>query len=159
MGGEGGARLSGTTTHGGGVELDDAAFLAAFEAGSIPHDRWRHRDHLRMAFLYLSAFPFDAAVARMRSGIQALNARHGTEETTTSGYHETMTVAWARVIAATIHAHGPRGDSRAFLDAHPHLQAKTLIRLYYSRARITTDRAKAEFVDPDLGPLPALPSS
>jgi len=135
-------------------ELDDHAFLAAFEAGAIPHTEWRHRDHLRMAFLYLSALPFDAAVARMRSGIQALNAKHGTVESTTTGYHETMTVAWARVVAVTLRVHGPRGDSRAFVEAHPHLMAKSLMRLYYSRARIMTDEAKARFVEPDLAPLP-----
>jgi hypothetical protein len=33
--------------------MNDRAFLRAFEAAAIPRDRWTHRAHVRMAFLYL----------------------------------------------------------------------------------------------------------
>lgn len=107
-----------------------------------------------MAFLYLRAEPFDAALARIRAGIRALNRANRLDDGLTSGYHETMTVAWARVIAATLEVHGPRDDAEAFIAANPHLLAKSLLRLYYSRERIVTEVAKARFVEPDLAPLP-----
>ena len=37
---------------------------------------------------------------------------------------------------------------------NPHLLAKTLLRLYYTRERILTARARRRFVPPDLAPLP-----
>jgi hypothetical protein len=46
---------------------------------------------------------------------------------------------------------GPRGERPA---ANPHLCAKTLLRLYYTRDRILTAEARAGFVEPDLAPLP-----
>jgi len=152
MGGQGRSRLNVFST---GVAVDDRAFLEAFEAAAIPSSDWRHRDHIRMAFLYLRSEPFDTALARIRSGIRALNRANHVEEGLASGYHETMTVAWARLIASTLEVHGPRDDAAAFIEANPHLLATSLLRLYYSRERILTEEAKARFVEPDLAPLPA----
>lgn len=134
--------------------MNDREFLQRFEAAAIPSEQWAHREHMRMAFLYLRGLPFDAALARFRVGIRALNKANGVEETPTMGYHETVTVAWARVVAATIAAHGPVEDSESFLAANPHLLSKTLLRLYYSRERILGSDAREKFVSPDVAPLP-----
>jgi catechol 2,3-dioxygenase-like lactoylglutathione lyase family enzyme len=134
--------------------MDDREFLVAFEATAIPRERWTHRDHVRMAFLYLRDHPFDDALSRMRSGIQALNRANQVPETETSGYHETVTVAWARLVESTIGAHGPTSSFEDFGAANPHLLQKTLLRLYYTRARILSEDARSRFVEPDLAPLP-----
>lgn len=86
--------------------MDDRSFLAEFEAAAIPSQRWSHRAHIRMAFLYLRDWPFPDALARIRSGILSLNRANNVQDTPESGYHETVTVAWARIIASTIRAHG-----------------------------------------------------
>jgi hypothetical protein len=137
--------------------VDDREFLKRFEAAAISSEDWRHRDHVRMAFLYLRDAPFDTAVTAIRRGIQALNLANDVPEGPVMGYHETATVAWARIVVATIAAHGPVESSQAFLDANPHLLSRTLLRLYYSRDRILSPEAKADFVSPDLAPLPAVP--
>lgn len=134
--------------------MDDRAFLLAFEAAAIPRDQWTHRAHIRMAFLYLRDLPFDEALKRIRSSIQRLNRANQVPETPTSGYHETVTVAWARVVASALRAHGPTSDFDAFAEAHPHLLSKTLLRLYYSRECMGAPAAKSSFVAPDLAPLP-----
>jgi hypothetical protein len=136
---------------------DDAEFLRAFEARSIPLDAWMHRSHVRMAYLYLRDHGLDEGLRRIRSGIQALNASHGDkvpEGRLDRGYHETLTVAWARIIHGTIRAWGGEADFAAFAAAHPHLLQRTLTRLFYSRARMMTWEAKRGFVEPDLTPLP-----
>ncbi len=107
-----------------------------------------------MAFLYLRDHPFEEALARIGSGIRALNHANHVPETETSGYHETVTVAWARLIGSAIQVHGPRSSFSAFIAANPHLRHKSLLRLYYTRDRILSPKAKATFVDPDLAPLP-----
>lgn len=134
---------------------DDAAFLAAFESQTIPFAEWSHRAHIRMAFNYLSRHPFDEALGRIRKGIRALNLVHKTPEELTRGYHETLTVAWARVVASTIAVHGPFKDSNDFCDRNPHLLQRTLLRVFYSRDRLMSPEAKRSFVEPDLAPLPA----
>jgi hypothetical protein len=136
--------------------VNDRAFLAAFEAAAIPSERWRHRDHIRVAYLYLRDHPFEAAIARIRNGIRALNGANGVKTTATSGYHETVTVAWAHVVAAGIAHHGAAADFEAFAAENPHLCAKSLLRLYYTRARIFTPEARERFVEPDLEPLPRI---
>lgn len=133
---------------------DDRAFLDEFEAAAIPRDRWTHRAHIRMAFLYLRDLPFDEALTRIRSGIQTLNRANQVPETANSGYHETVTVAWARVLASAIRVHGPLTDFGGFAEANPHVLAKTLLRLYYSPECMGTPGAKSAFVTPDLAPLP-----
>jgi len=106
--------------------MDDHALLTAFEASAIATELWGHREHLRVVFLLLRDQPFEQAVARMRSGIRALNHRNGVVDTLTSGYHETLTVAWARIVATSIRQHRDCDNSEAFLQARPELLDKTL---------------------------------
>jgi hypothetical protein len=134
--------------------MNDRQFLEEFEAAAIPRERWAHRDHVRMAFLYLRDHPFDDALSRIRAGIQALNRANQVPESDASGYHETVTVAWARLIHCTLAVHGPVSSFNEFIAANPHLLHKSLLRLYYTRARILSTEAKSRFVDPDLAPLP-----
>lgn len=140
------------------IPEDDAAFLEAFEAQIIPFEEWSHRAHIRMGFNYLGRHPFDEALRRIRKGIQALNLVHKTPEALARGYHETLTVAWARVVASTIAAHGPFKDSNDFCDRNPHLLQRTLMRVFYSQGRLFSPEAKRSFVEPDLAPLPRPPS-
>jgi hypothetical protein len=137
--------------------MNDHAFLAAFEAAVIPAERWKHRDHVRVAFLYLRALPFAVAVEQLRSGIRALNRAHGGVDTLTSGYHETLTVAWARLVAAAIAQADPVLDFAMFAAAQPALLDKALLRAHYTSALMLSPEARASFVEPDLIPLPALP--
>ena len=136
---------------------DDDAFLRRFEACGFAIECWNHRCHVRMAYLYLSRHPFDEGLRRIRDGINALNASHGDKipkDQVDRGYHETLTVAWARVIAAAIRQWGAEADFEAFAGKHPYLLQRTLTRLFYSRERMLNWTAKREFVEPDLLPLP-----
>jgi hypothetical protein len=135
--------------------IDDEGFLRDFEALRIPHEGWTHRSHLRMAYGYLRRHPFEEALRRVREGIHRLNAAHGTPDLIDRGYHETLTVAWMRIVASTIVAHGAGDDSEDFCNRHPHLLQRTLLRLFYTRDRLMSWEAKRGFVEPDLLPLPA----
>jgi len=71
-----------------------------------------------------------------------------------SGSALTLTVAWARVISASMRGRDPGTHFDAFAAEHPHLLQKTLLRSFYSHARLMTWEAKRAFVEPDLLPLP-----
>jgi len=135
-----------------------APTLAAFEARTIPLDAWNHRAHLTIAYLLLREHPLEEATNRMRRGVQAYNAAHNIEQTPTGGYHETLTVAWMRILHTTIAAYGPGESADDFLAQHPHLLSKVMLRLFYTRPRIMSSEARYGWLDPDLTPLPTIPA-
>lgn len=135
--------------------VTDAELLDAFESTALPLSEWCHALHLRVAYLILSAASFDAALAKLREGIQAYNAAHAVPSSLESGYHETLTVCWLRLVAESM-GDAPAGDSRAFHDAHPELHDERRVLDYYTRDHILTQRAKREFVEPNRRPLPLL---
>jgi len=55
---------------------DDRDLLRQFESCSLPFEQWTHRAHVRIGYLYLCDHPFDAALERMRRGVQRYNAAH-----------------------------------------------------------------------------------
>jgi len=137
--------------------MDDDRFLARFEACEIPLEEWSHRAHLRVAWTYLRRHGLEAGTDLMRTGIRRFNAAKRIEDGLDHGYHETLTVAWLRILDAMMRAHGPEADATAFLDKHTQLHSKVLLRLYYTRDRILSWEAKGRFVEPDLAPLPRPP--
>jgi hypothetical protein len=133
---------------------EDDTFLAEFEAQRWPLERWHHRDHVKLAYLYLLRYPLAQAGDRLRAGIKAHNAAHRIPEAIDSGYHETMTQAWLRLVHLILSEYGPAENADAFADAHPELMEKKTLRLFYSRGRFMTMEAKSRFVEPDLTSLP-----
>jgi hypothetical protein len=112
---------------------------------------------VRVAYCYLRQHPFEEALERVRAGIQKFNAANKVPESATSGYNETTTVAFVRLVDATMRAYGgvmPTGDSQAFCETHPQLLQKHVLRLFYSPQRRMHPDAKARFVEPDLTALP-----
>ncbi len=136
------------------MSLDDAAFLGAFERADAADLTWNHRAHIRMAYLMLRAYRFDDAVARIRAGIKALNAAHGIVDTAERGYHETVTVAWAHLVARAIRRVGGRHDFETFTSLAPELLDKWAPLAHYTRDRIMSPEARAAFVPADFEPLP-----
>ncbi len=132
------------------VDLSDHALLAGFEAGTLAPAQFGHRSHVRVAFL-LVARDGPEALAGMRAGLRRLNAAHGSPDTLTRGYHETVTVAFLRLIGPLA---GP-GPSAAFCDCHPWLLEKPVLGRFYSPGRLWSAEAKRTFVEPDLRPLDA----
>jgi hypothetical protein len=125
--------------------MTDDDFLSRFEAGRL--DSFTHRDHLRVAFAYARRGGVEHAVERARQGLRHFTAAHGQPER----YHETLTIAWARVVAH----HATRAtDFDALLAAHPRLLDRHLLLAHYSRELLFSPSARARFVEPDLLALP-----
>ena len=133
--------------------MDDERFRACFEAGLIEPASFRHADHIRLAWVYLRAFGYEEAEGRMREAIRGLAARAGVP----GKYHETLTIAWMRLVAAAI-ALSPRASTfDAFSRAHGWLLDKGAIGDYYGAQRLASAQARAGWVDPDLRELPPVP--
>ena len=133
--------------------MNDDDFLKAFEDNTLPFTYWNHRAHVRIAFLYLSRLGLDDAIDRMRSGIKAYNAVHGVKDGPSTGYHETTTQAFMRLIHEAIRKRGPFQDSHEFCERDPELLDRRVLLGYYTRDRIMEPAAKTGFVEPDIAPL------
>jgi hypothetical protein len=135
--------------------MSDDEFLTAFESCTL--DEFHHRDHLKIAYLYLLKHPVDEAITKVSSGLKALAAAWGAPVNELErGYHETITQAWVRLVSATISKHGIAQSADAFCEQQPWLMQKSLLERYYSRECLFTWEAKREFIEPDLAPLQSL---
>lgn len=133
---------------------DDEKFLEQFETTVLPLEEWHHKQHIKVAYLYLRRFPFETAMVRMREGVKAFNAAKKTPEAIDRGYHETMTQAWMRLVHFTLCEYGPAADAEAFFEQSPQLQQAKILRFFYTKERFTSPEAKAGFVEPDIIPFP-----
>ena len=133
----------------------DAEELARhFSACRLPKALWTHQAHLVVGLWHVTHFGRDGAMHRLRTGIRRLNDSHGTVNSATSGYHETVTAAYvelldqflAREPAVSLDEHCAR------LLASPLAERNALFR-FYSRAVLMSPRARGETVAPDLAPL------
>jgi hypothetical protein len=133
---------------------DDENLWRQFKLCTLPKEQWNHSAHVKVAYLHLQRHTLDETIPILRAGIKALNKAHGVVDTPTRGYHETMTQAWLRVIAAKINQSVPADSAETFLQSQPQLRQSNLLQTYYSQPWLMSAEAKAQFVEPDLAPLP-----
>ena len=128
-------------------ELSDDALLRAFEDGTIPPGSFRHRHHVRTAWVVLERRPVLEALARFTAGLRRLAAAAGKPGL----YHETIT--WAYVLLVNERrAAGGAGGWPAFAARNRDLLAwkpSVLEARYYREETLWSDRARATFVLPD----------
>ena len=141
-----------TKANSGAPVWSDVDFLRAFEDLSFPVEQFHHREHIRVAWLYLKSLDATRAAERMSAGIRRFANHHGA----TQKYHHTLTLFWMRLVAVAL-VETPDGLAfEEFLAAYPELRDKGLIAKYYSQELLQTPAAREGWVDPDLQPLPEL---
>jgi hypothetical protein len=130
----------------------DEDLLRAFEDLSFPADLFHHREHIRVAWLYLKSSDASRAAERMAEGIR----RSANHQGATQKYHHTLTLAWMRLVAAAL-VETPEGFTfEQFMAAHPELCGKNVLAKYFSDELLQTVTAREAWVEPDLQPLPTL---
>jgi hypothetical protein len=133
--------------------------IAAFQSCTLPREAWTHLAHLRVGAWHVHHLGAEAALVTLRVGIRRLNQSHGTVNSANSGYHETITAAYLRLIEAflaTFEASVPFDDRLAVLVEGP-LADRSLLLRYWSQERLMSPAARAAWLAPDLAPL-ALPA-
>lgn len=106
-----------------------------FECCEYALEEFRHSEHLKVAWTYIRLYGYEAAVSRMRAGLQRFSAYHNK-----SGYNETITVFWMRKLQQQC-----AEDLREM--------PKDTLFLYYMRERVMSEEAKKRWIEPDLLPL------
>ena len=135
------------------ADLED--FAGRFLAGTIPFEEWTHQAHLAVGTWHVSRYGAKEALARLRIGIQCLNEKHGTPNSLTRGYHETITCAYVQLLAeflASCPPGMPLHEQVVCLLEGP-VADKDLLFKFYSRETLMSARARSEWVEPDIAPL------
>ena len=135
-------------------EKEIYSLLKSFESATITREEWKHAEHLVVALCYLERYDLETATAKMRAGIlHLLEKGFGLDLTKEMPYHETITVFWMR----TAYAFSLMHKELPFVE-----KANSLCELFdkdyplkfYSRELLFSDRARAEYVGPDLEAYP-----
>lgn len=128
--------------------------IEKFNTSTLPKSEWTHHAHLTVALWYLYTYEFDDAVCRLKSRIILLNHFHGTENTGRSGYHETLTVFWSKVISIYIELN-PSAQLEELTDTflNSSLADKELPFRFYSKREIMTSAYRAVYHEPTIEKL------
>lgn len=137
------------------TEEEIEAFLAAFEGCALPKERWTHGAHILAGACYVRELGREAAIEKMRLCVRRYNESVGGKNTETSGYHETITVMWLRLLDGLWRESRPM-ERAAFagLAVERFEGRKAVFREYYGFDVVGSTAARLGWVEPDLKDLP-----
>jgi hypothetical protein len=128
--------------------FSDAELVNAFDDGRISKECFRHRDHVRLAFLYLKQYgDLAEAALHFRRAFREFTVAQGVPQL----YHETFTWAYLLLIRQRMHGHAFEG-SFSFLRENPDFAVHRtgLIARYYDVEEVTRSASARElFVLPE----------
>ena len=130
--------------------MDDGEFLRLFHEGTIPGDEFRHRGHLRLAWLVLSRHQRDEAENIVAREIRRFAVANGSP----NRYHDTLTRFWVRLVRHAMENATEAGSIDDLLARFPFLLEKSLPFRHWRGETFNSDRARARWIEPDLAPLP-----
>jgi hypothetical protein len=127
--------------------LDDATLLREFEDGTLPASAFHHREHVRVAWLYLKTEPPLTALARFAEGLKRFAAAQGHAGL----YHETITWAYLLLIRERMERDGSGVTSEDFAERNPDLLSwkPSILDRYYQPETLSSELARRVFVMPD----------
>jgi hypothetical protein len=135
------------------LRLDD--LIARFLAGTLPREEWTHAAHLAVGAWHVDRFGPDHAIEQLRTRIRALNDRHGTPNTESTGYHHTITVAYVRLIAQFLSRGAPGAGVESRVDEllRGPLADRAFLFRFWSRDVLMSPSARMAWIPPDQGLL------
>ena len=133
--------------------LDDLA--GRFQECAVPAKEWTHAAHLVVGLWHVRRYGAMDALVRLRTGIRRLNESHGGVNSTSNGYHETITAAYVQLLTQYLDRRGtdmPLEMQALDLLAGP-LAVRDVLFTFYSRDRLMSTTARLEWLEPDRVPI------
>jgi hypothetical protein len=113
-----------------------------------------------MDLWHLLHYPEGIALTLLRERIRAFNEATGVANTDSTGYHETITRFYLRVIRVFLESVDPaRPVDELARELIERRGEHDLVLRYYSRERLFSPEARRSWVAPELQPLPGAPES
>jgi hypothetical protein len=126
-----------------------SALVRDFENGTIAREEWNHNEHLIVAFYYIFHYDLETATDKMRRGILNLLKSFNVDFSKEMPYHETLTCFWMQAINIFARSTGNTSIVEVCNNLVERFD-KDLPLKFYSRTLLFSDKARAEFVEPDL---------
>ena len=127
--------------------MTDQELMDQFDRGTLPNECFHHREHVRVAFLYLSLYPALEAIQLFSRALQRFATAHGKPQL----YHETIT--WALMFL--IRERMARSETQPTWDEFSRSNADLLawenrpLSRYYREETLASELARAVFIFPD----------
>jgi hypothetical protein len=127
--------------------MTDDEFLRSFEDCTLPSSAFHHRDHVRVAWLYLRRSPALEALACFTAGLKRFAAASGHPGL----YHETITWAFLFLIHERMAQAGDDETWEGFAARNPDLLTwkPSILDRYYDQETLGSELARRVFVLPD----------
>jgi hypothetical protein len=129
------------------------SFINDFENARLSKKRWTHQAHLIAAYWYINKLGFYDGLHTIRERIKRHNESVGTQNTDTSGYHETLTCLYMAAVSQHAVSYSDLSFERSLallLDSQ--ISDKAWPLSLYSNERLFSARARREWVEPDMQP-------
>ena len=124
--------------------------VASFESATIARGDWRHAEHLVVGLFYVEKYGLEDGTDKMRTGILGLLEKgFGVDLSKEMPYHETITVFWMRTAYAFL-LMTPGASTVERTNALVAAFDKDFPLRFYTRERLFSEEARAEYVSPDL---------
>ena len=133
------------------LSADDQAFRTQFESGEFPPADFDHRAHLRLAYIFLTDNDIEAAHQLMRDALRNFLDHIGVD---VSKYHDTITRGWILAVRHFMEATSQCASADSFIDQNPAMLDSKIMMTHYSAEVLFSNKARANFVEPDLDPIP-----
>lgn len=126
--------------------MEESEFVRGFEECTLPNDAFHHRDHVRLAWIYLRRYPALEALRRFAEGLRRFATAHGHPGL----YHETITWAFLFLIHERMAEADPAETWEAFAQRNPDLLTwkPSILDRYYGKEVLASERARRIFVMP-----------
>lgn len=128
--------------------IDDESLLRSFEDGTLPAGSFHHREHVRLAWLYLRRHEVLDALGRFRAGLKRSAAANGRADL----YHETITWAYVLLINERMRrGGGGEAEWEEFAAENGDLLdwKRNILAEYYGEQTLGSAFAREVFVMPD----------
>jgi hypothetical protein len=133
-------------------DIDDLA--GRFESVSITAEEWTHHAHLTVGIWHLLHYSKEESIIRLRSRIISMNNIHGTPNSATRGYHETITLYWVWLLDEYIRRNNCGHELKTYNDFLNSIYQKSdLLFQFYTREKLFSVEARAVWVQPDVKEL------
>jgi hypothetical protein len=133
------------------TEIEIDVFLAEFEGCTLPKKQWTHGAHLLTGACYVHALGQQAAIDKMRTCVRRYNEAVGGKNTDTSGYHETITIAWIKLLDGLLRGSGAlQRAAFARLAVERFAGDREILRRYYDFDLMASVEARKNWIEPTL---------
>jgi hypothetical protein len=128
--------------------MTDQELMEQFENGTLPTECFHHREHVRVAFLYLIKYPVLDALQAFSQALRRFAEARGKSQL----YHETITWAHIFLIRERMARAGKSQNWDEFANNNADLLVwkDGILTRYYRAETLASDMARTVFVLPDL---------